>query len=238
MGPNTWRRGVFDKGVVLSRKIATTADKRALSFRVGRELWTITALTILLLPGCLLLSSAPERPEGPGEETGSTDAGSDTATDQDASADTSTGQDVTTDPSADADVDETPRFATLSGNVSRSTDPKNGGVGPLYIAVLERNPITSPGTDILGVDVVPSADLSESDASVPYSVEGIPVSDEPYFVLAFLDDDSNASTVYPTPNKPDLIAIVAGVGVTLPTITLAEEGDYELDLVLNLEYPF
>ena len=191
---------------------------------------TIAVVATLALSGCLLLSSAPERPDELGADAGVSDTGVDVSPDQRDQANP--------DVPADSGQDVEPQLASLVGNVSRSAEPQNGGVGPIYIAVLESNPLINPGSDIMGVDFIASADLSSSDASVPYSIEDIPVSDEPYFILAFLDDDNNAGTVYPTPRSPDLIAAEILTGVSLPTIELSEAREYELDIVLTVVYPF
>lgn len=195
----------------------------------------IAALALLTLSSCLLLSSAPESPDELGADRGTTDTGVDVSVDR---GDQATPPDMPPDTPVDEGQDVEPQLASLTGNVSRSAEPQNGGVGPVYVAVLDGNPIVDMSASIVAFDVIASADLSDSDASVSYSVEDIPVSDEAYFIFAFLDDDNNASPVYPNPRDPDLVAIEMGGGVTLPTIELSEATEYELDIVLNMIFPF
>ena len=199
-----------------------------------QALLLLTSLMAVTLSGCLLLSSAPERPQNLGGDAAEADTGRDVSPDQVDHGASDTAQDVAVDPGIDAE----PQFASLSGNVSRSAEPENGGVGPVYVAILDDNPISNLSASIVAFDVIASADLSSADTSVAYSIEQIPVWEDTYFIFAFLDDDNNASPVYPNPRSPDLVAIEVGAGVTLPTIVLSEERAYELDIVLNMSFPF
>ena len=196
----------------------------------SRRIWLLVAASLLVLPSCLLLSEAPERPDNLGEDAGSSDLA-----DSDAAGDLA--EDDAPDQSDDSAGDDLTGFASLNGNVTRSREPGSGGIGTLYIAVLEQNPITSPGTEIVGFAAIADADMSEAEASIEYNIENIPASSDEYFILAFLDDDNNASAVYPLPADPDLVALEGGVGVSLPTVVLDEARAFTRDIVLNLPYP-
>ena len=188
--------------------------------------------SVCCVPGCLLLSEAPERPSDFGEAVGVGDMSAD-----DGGTDNDVAGDVTEDPTEDNGQPDATGFASLSGNVTRSMEPANGGVGTLYIIVLERNPISSPGTRFLGFTTIANADMSEAEASIEYAIEDIPISSDEYHILAFLDDDNNARTVYPLPEDPDLVAIEGVGGVSLPTVVMDEARAFTLDIVLNLTYP-
>ena len=82
--------------------------------------------------------------------------------------------------------------ARLEGSVTRSAMPTAGGDGDVYIALFDRDPVLdAEGAVAVGSGFLEDADLSADGAAVPYAIEDIPVRPEPYFVIAFMDDNDN-----------------------------------------------
>ncbi len=79
--------------------------------------------------------------------------------------------------------------------------------------------------------------MTTPDAIVPYAIAHVPTRSEPYYVFAFLDDDDNASTLYPTPGSGDLVGYVSNPSPAPPRVDLSEAGDAVLDVVLNIALP-
>ena len=129
--------------------------------------------------------------------------------------------------------------ASLVGRVVRkaTTKPQHGGIGNVYVAVFDGNPITDMNNaHVVGRVIVANADLSADTASVAYRVDGVPTRAAEYQVIAFLDDDHDATAQSPAPNKGDLASIdLAGFGGI--KVTLAHAGDTSLDLPLNAALP-
>lgn len=137
------------------------------------------------------------------------------------------------------DADPTAPTATLSGNVVRTTAPKAGGLGNLFVAVFENDPVTSMSDAApVGQALVEDADMSADDAAIPYEVTGIPVRAEPYFIVAFLDDNDNASTDDPATAGPDRGDLVSLQGLASPSVSLDQAGVTTYEIVLNIAMPF
>lgn len=128
--------------------------------------------------------------------------------------------------------------ATLSGKVMRKalTKPQNGGKGSVYVAVFDKDPVVDrAGAKLVGKAVVENADMTADTASVPYAIAELTPRPSPYFVVAFLDDNKNASGTAPGPDKGDLVSLD---GISAPKVTLAAAGTVTLDLSLNAVLPF
>lgn len=129
-------------------------------------------------------------------------------------------------------------MAVLTGAVSRTAEPMADGVGGLYIAVFDRDPVSDPDNAMaVGMVVVEDVDMTDPSTTVDYTVMGIPPRTDPYFVTAFLDDNDNATmSADAGPDRGDLVAI-EGVASS-PRVTLDAADTFELDLVLNFNLPF
>lgn len=137
------------------------------------------------------------------------------------------------------DADPGAPTATLSGDVVRTTEPKAGGVGNLFIAVFESDPVVSMRTAApVGQALVSDADMSADDAAIAYEVVGIPVRPEPYFIVAFLDDNGNATVDDPAAAGPDRGDLVSLQGLASPSVSLDHAGVTTYDIVLNIAMPF
>ncbi|MAQ14153.1 MAG: hypothetical protein CMN30_05065 [Sandaracinus sp.] len=189
-----------------------------------------------LLPALLVVIAAC------GDDDGRTDGTPmDAGVITDATAPTDAGTTADTGIAQDAGTIETPdsgavgATGSLAGTVSRtaSATPEADGVGPVYIAVFDRDPVTNRDTAVLvGQAIVASADLSDASASVPYTLEGIPPRAEPYFVSAFFDADMNAGTDPATagPDRGDLVSLM---GLGSPQVTVPDAAPVDFDVVLN-----
>jgi hypothetical protein len=112
--------------------------------------------------------------------------------------------------------------------------PGQDGIGDLYVAVFDKNPIADSTAKPIGNQLVKGANLASPSAKVPYSVGGLPTNGGTVYVVAFLDDDGNAAADQ-KPHKPDLVTL-DGIGPI--TIKLQPSGTTTKDLVLNAEMPF
>lgn len=127
---------------------------------------------------------------------------------------------------------------TIHGHVTRTAAPAAGGVGHLYIAVFDRDPVVDRASArAIARAIVMDADMREGSARIAYEVPGIPPRSEPYFVTAFLDDNGTVGTDPDTagPDRGDLVALD---GFASPRVTVASETRVPLDLVLSLNLPF
>jgi len=125
----------------------------------------------------------------------------------------------------DDDDDSAATDANISGMVTRSGDFVKGqdGIGTVVVTVLAQDPKAGPPGMPVAFTSVPDADLSASGASVSYSLEGLTPRVEPYYVVAFIDDD--ASGAMGGPNENDLVAQPV-------ELTATTGGTYSVDLDL------
>lgn len=149
-------------------------------------------------------------------------------------------------PAADAgappSVDAGPAPAgggALTGHVTRTAEPAAGGRGHLYIAVFTSDPVTDrAGAMNVAQLRVEDVDMTGADASVPYTLAGIPPRAEPYYVTAFLDDNGTVDATDPSRAGPDRGDLVALDGFASPSVTVSSEATVTLDLVLSFNLPF
>jgi hypothetical protein len=128
--------------------------------------------------------------------------------------------------------------AKLTGKVLRKplTKPQNGGKGDVYVAVFDHDPVTDRASaKVVGQTIVHDTDMTADTAAVPYTIDGIPARSDPYFVIAFLDDNHTAKATAPGPDKGDLVSLD---GLASPKVTLASATAVNLDLPLNTVLPF
>lgn len=124
--------------------------------------------------------------------------------------------------------------ATLHGVIDRSTEPAAGGIGNLYVVVMDENPMTGGGNAV-GAVVIDNTDFTGADATYSYTITDIPPSTTELFVTAFLDDNSSADADNPGPDQGDLVAME---GISFPTVVMDQAATYEMDITLSLSMPF
>ena len=141
-------------------------------------------------------------------------------------------------PGVEAGVDApAPTTATLHGVVTRSGTPAVDGIGGLYIALFDMDPVVAMDeASVVGSAFVPDVDMSAAGASIAYEMADIPPRAEPYFVIAFLDD--NDSVTDPTAAAPDRGDLISLDGFAAPQVTLSEPTRVELDIDLTENLPF
>ncbi|UJR81559.1 hypothetical protein [Sandaracinus amylolyticus] len=128
---------------------------------------------------------------------------------------------------------------SLMGVVTRSAMPMAGGRGHLYIAIFDRDPVLDrDGATVVANGLVMDADMSASGARIVYSVLGIPPRAEPYYVVAFLDDNGNADTSDPRRAGPDRGDLVSLMGLSSPQVTVSSATVVARDIDLNASLPF
>ena len=125
---------------------------------------------------------------------------------------------------------------TLHGDVTRTAMPRADGIGDLFVAVFDRDPVTEMAeAQVVAAARLEDVDMSSADARIAYEVTGIPPRAEPYFVIAFLDDNDNVTD--PTMAAPDRGDLVTIEGFGAPSVTVSEPVRVDRDLVLNLNVP-
>lgn len=125
---------------------------------------------------------------------------------------------------------------SLVGSIRRTAEPRAGGVGHVYVAVFDRDPVLNRDDAVLvGRALVEDADLRAPDATVSYRVNEVPPRAEPYFVTAFLDDNGTVDAANPGPDRGDLVSLD---GLASPSVTVDRAGDVPFDIVLNANLPF
>ena len=118
--------------------------------------------------------------------------------------------------------------ATLSGTVTRAVEPTGDGIGELFVGVFAESPMAG-GMEPVAMTTI-DVDFSSADAQVDYHLSTLGPREEPYFVLAYLDD--NGSGVLTGLDSGDLVSMQS-LG-TAWTISMPEAEDYTLDLELNI----
>lgn len=126
-------------------------------------------------------------------------------------------------------------LGAIAGSITRTAEPTGGGVGTVYVAVFAENPITNMQAATLGQDVLEGSDLTDPTNALTYIIDGLPARDEPYHVVAFLDDDGNASMDAPGPDMGDLVTLD---GTGTPTVVVTPGAPVPMNLVLNAVMPF
>ena len=140
------------------------------------------------------------------------------------------------DPPSEPDSGAAASSASLVGVVTRTAEPRAGGVGHLYVAVFDRDPVLDrDSARVVGNARVDDADMRDPGAAIPYRVDELPPRSEPYFVIAFLDDNANVDPSAPGPDRGDLVSLN---GLSAPSVTAAGPEDVALDIVLNTTLPF
>jgi hypothetical protein len=127
-----------------------------------------------------------------------------------------------------------PVAATLTGTVDAAAQPSAGGLGDLYVVVMDDNPINGGG-NMVGGQIIENVNFATPAASYGYTISDIPPSSTTLYVTAFLDDNGNANPGAPQPDKGDLVAMQ---GISFPTIVIDQANDYALDLTLSIAMPF
>lgn len=187
-------------------------------------------LGMLLLTGCGGVDDAVEtgsdagRADAPSSEVSTTDPG-------DAGASGAGASDV-------GATEIGASTAKLVGKVSRtaSAKPQHGGKGKVYLAVFDHDPVGDrANAKVVGQAILPSVDFNPDTASIPYEVNDLPPRSAAYYVIAFLDDDANASATGPSPSKGDLVSLD---GISAPKVVLASAKSVTLDLPLTTAMPF
>ena len=142
--------------------------------------------------------------------------------DDDAPGDDDTEQD-------DDDVTADGPVATLQGVVTRSAPMTLDGVGDLYISAFASDPSAGGSDEPAAFLFLGKSDLSTTASSVAYSLQ-VPVSAQPWYVLAIFDDDK--SGLNPEPGPGDLMSL-GDDGA--PSVVADTEGEtVPLDLVLTV----
>ena len=189
-------------------------------------------MTLLLLFACTQDNISASGETG-WEVDADADADADSDTDSDADGDADSDADSDTD--ADTDV---PGNAALSGNVMRSVPPSEDGVGDLYIAVFDADPVWASDTaQLVGRQLITAADLSADGSSIAYRIEDIPPRSTAYYILGFLDDNGNVDGSAPAPDKGDLITFDLNT-FGAPQVAITSGGEVIQDVDLNAEMPF
>ena len=122
---------------------------------------------------------------------------------------------------------------TVSGAVTRSVMPGPGGdaIGTLYVALADACSFTPA---IVAAASLP-ADLTDPDAAAPYTIEDVPDGD--WFLIAFLDDDGDATPAMPGPGSGDFVVSDGLGGIGCVAVTVAGDHVDGVDTELNFVLP-
>jgi hypothetical protein len=127
----------------------------------------------------------------------------------------------------------------LHGSITRSVEPQAGGVGHIYLAVFDKDPvIEAANVQLIALAVVEDADLSQRGAAAVYEIASIPPRADAYFVTAFLDDNNSvdaSSAEAAGPDKGDLVSLI---GFASPSVVVSTPGERKFDIDLNTPMPF
>ena len=116
----------------------------------------------------------------------------------------------------------------LTGTVSRTATGADDNRGDLWVMLFDGDPLSGVGP--VSTTLAGNIDLSDPATVVSYRVEGLPTRDEPWYLVAFLDDNG-------TGTLPDSGDIIAAEGFGVPQLVVDPETDTVFDIVLNMN-PF
>ena len=128
---------------------------------------------------------------------------------------------------------------TMFGQITRSGSPRSGGIGHIYVALFDADPVRARDSANLIVNVrIENADMSSSSASIPYELAGIPTRAAPYYVVAFLDDNGTVSATEADAAGPDRGDLISLDGFSSPTVLVNDTARQQYDIDLNFNRPF
>jgi hypothetical protein len=140
----------------------------------------------------------------------------------------------------DARVDAlSSQLATVTGSIRRSAQPMGDARGHIYVALFDRDPVANmDAAQVVSRALLENADLSAANASVAYSLLDVPARAEDYFLVAFLDDNSNVDPASPDDAGPDRGDLVSLDGLAAPKLAVSSAGTTSHEVVLNSVLPF
>ena len=135
-----------------------------------------------------------------------------------------------------ADTDDDPDVPTIYGEITYSENLVEDGVGNLYVAVFDKDPVwNSNSATAMGRQVIRDVDFNTDGPPPSYSISGVPPRSSAYYLLAFFDDNGTADETEPTPDKGDLISFDQG---TLGSPQIVVSGSAMHDIDLNMKMPW
>ena len=222
-------------------------------FKLPRLLAALLPFFVLVLTGCPVppddddatANDDDAAPDDDDTTANDDDAAPDdddtTANDDDAAPDdddtTADDDDAVDDDDAADDDDDSPPSgeALLGGVITRSADLEHDGLGDLYVAIFDGNPVDLVNTpNVLATHLLPATDLTDPTTQIAYAVAVVPSGDLLH-VMAFFDDNGNVDVSVPGPDQSDLVSLE---GLAAPTVVVASDDGGALDLDLNFAMPF
>jgi hypothetical protein len=175
------------------------------------SLFRLSALRVtLLLSFCLVASSCGTDPSDDDDSSVTDDDDSAPPGDDD---DTSVTDDDDSNPPGDDDDSATVEGGTIEGNVSRSVDLTGDGLGGLLVTISDHSIVGGP-PKIMAEATLADQDFSAPDATLTFTVHGIPPRPEPYQVEIFFDEDDSGGLGGPSTGD---LTVSSPVPVTVPT---------------------
>jgi len=118
----------------------------------------------------------------------------------------------------------------VEGLVTRSEEVSGDGIGNLRVALFGQPLGPDPGPPFADL-LIENVDFSDEAAAINYRLDNVALRAEPYYVLAFFDEDESGTLN--GPNGGDLMAFSSpGQG---PEVTVADEQPVLLNLDLNVQ---
>ena len=178
----------------------------------------------MLLSFCLVASSCASEP--PNDDDSS-------ATDDDDSAPTGDDDDSVADdddsgPPGDDDDSANIAGGTIEGTVTRSVDLSGDGLGGLFVTISDPSKVRGPPKIVAETTLI-DQDFSGPNASLSFTVHGIPPRPEPYQVEIFFDEDDSGGIGGPSTGD---LTIFSPEPVTVPT-----EDTFSISIVLDTVAP-
>ena len=131
--------------------------------------------------------------------------------------------------SADAPL---PGLATVEGVITRSTAVQGDGIGTLLVGLFF-DPIGDPLPVPLWGWSRNDVDVNSDDFSIPYQLTNIFPQDQPYYIAAIFDEDTDivlGPDLYPS--RGDLMSVAFEAG-GIPPVVIDTDGTHQLDLDLG-----
>ena len=85
---------------------------------------------------------------------------------------------------------------------------------------------------------IADVDMSTGGAAIAYEFAAVPLSNDAYYISAFLDDNNNVNPADPDSAGPDRGDLIALNGMASFQVVIDSEGTTTCDIVLNMAMPF
>ncbi len=129
--------------------------------------------------------------------------------------------------------------AKLAGSITRTAAPMGDGMGDVYVALFDRDPVAQMSqAQVVARQRLVGVNLAGAGASIAYELADITPRAADYYLVAFLDDNGNVDAAHPEQAGPDKGDLVSLDGLAAPKVAVTSAADHAHPITLNSVLPF